>query len=179
MFLKICTGLVVVLVALAGVIALQPAEFRVVRSTVIQSSPEAVFACLNNLRQWDSWSPWIQLDPHQKVTYTGPEAGAGAAYHWVGNSQVGEGNITILASQPSSAIKMKLAFVKPFPSTADVEFELRPTGSATEVVWSMSGKNNFVSKAFCLAVGGMDKMIGPDFERGLAQLKAHFEVMAR
>lgn len=158
--------------ALGLVISLQPAAYKVSRTTQINAPPERVFALLNDYRKWDGWSPWAKLDPNMKTTYSGPDSGAGASYHWVGNDDVGEGRMTNLESRASEYLKIRLEFVKPFESTALTEFTLKPEGAGgTRVSWDMSGDQNFVSKAFSLFMGGMDGMIGADFDKGLAQLK--------
>jgi hypothetical protein len=109
-----------------------------------------------------------------KNTYEGPAAGVGAISKWVGNKKVGEGQMTISESRPNEAIGMKLEFIKPFASKADVQFSFKQEAHQTSVTWSMSGQNNFMAKAFCLFMN-MDKMIGGDFERGLGNLKALVE----
>lgn len=175
MLKKILIALVIAVVGLAVVIAVQPATFRVSRTATIAAAPADVFALVNDFHNWDGWSPWAKLDPAMKTTHAGPESGQGAVYSWVGNSDVGEGSMTITDSQPASRVAITLEFIKPFASTADNVFEFAPAAAGTRVTWTMSGDNNFLSKAFCLFMGGMDKMIGPDFERGLAQMKAAAE----
>jgi Polyketide cyclase / dehydrase and lipid transport len=170
--LPIILGVIAAIVVLFLIIvALQPADYQVQRGATIAAPAPDVFAQVNDLRKFQDWSPWAKLDPDVKNTYEGPPAGTGAITRWVGNKKVGEGNMTIVESHPSSLIKMKLEFIKPFPSTADVQFDFKPEGNATAVTWTMSGKKNFMSKAFCLFMN-MDKMVGGDFERGLANLKA-------
>jgi hypothetical protein len=169
---KILIALVVVVLGLAVVISFQPPTFRVTRTTTIAAAPANVFALVNDFHQWDAWSPWAKLDPAMKTSYGGPASGPGAVYSWVGNSDVGEGRMTIIDSQPAGRVGIKLEFVKPFASTADTVFEFAPAQAGTTVTWTMSGDNDFLSKAFSLLMGGMDEMIGPDFEKGLAQLKA-------
>src|SRR5881296_1615480 len=106
-----------------------------------------------------------------KQTYEGAPAGTGAIYAWAGNNEVGEGRMTLTESRPSDLIRIKLEFMKPFASTCATEFTFKPEGKQTAVAWSMSGENNFVAKAFCLFMN-MDKTVGGDFEKGLAQLKS-------
>ena len=175
MLKKILIALVVLLAALAAVIALQPPTFRVSRSTTIAAAPGEVFAQVNDFHNWQAWSPWLKLDPAVKTVYEGAASGTGAIFRWTGNSAVGEGSMALVDSQPPSQIRIKLAFVKPYASTADTLFEFAPAGAGTAVTWTMSGENDFISKGFCLFTGGMDKMIGPDFEKGLAQLKTVVE----
>ena len=171
MLVKILIGLVAVLAILAGVIVMQPAEYTVVRSATINAPPPVVFALINDFHQWEQWSPWAKLDPNMKTTYSGPTSGPGAAYHWIGNDDVGEGRMTIKDSTPSDKVNIDLEFIKPFESRSLTAFALRPEGSGTNVSWTMTGQNNFMSKAMTLFMS-MDKMVGNDFEKGLAQLKA-------
>lgn len=179
MLKKILIALVAVLAVLAIVIAMQPSSYRVVRTATISSPPSEVFTLINDFHNWESWSPWAKLDPAMKTTYEGSSSGTGSIYTWNGNSDVGEGRMTILESRPNDAIRVKLEFIRPFPDSSNVEFNLKPAGSGTHVDWVMFGENNFMSKAFCLFMGGMDKMVGPDFEKGLAQMKSLAEAAAR
>jgi uncharacterized protein YndB with AHSA1/START domain len=171
MLKKILLGIVGFIVVVLVVAALQPADFKITRTATIAAPPADVFAQVNELRKWEAWSPWAKLDPAMKVTYDGPPAGTGASYAWAGNSQVGEGRMTITESRSPELVRMKLEFLKPFAAVNDTEFAFKPETNQTVVTWSMSGKNNFVSKVFCLFMN-MDKMVGKDFEKGLAQLKA-------
>lgn len=156
------------------VIALQPSEFRIERSATMAAPAPAVFAQVDDFRKWQSWSPWEKLDPALKRVYEGPAAGAGAQYAWVGNKDVGEGRMTILESRPGERVRIKLEFFKPFAATNTAEFSFKPAGDATQVTWSMAGRNNFMARAICLFVN-MDKMVGGQFEQGLAQMKAIVE----
>lgn len=151
-------------------IALLPNEFQVQRSITIHNDPSVVFAHVNDFHKWDAWSPWAKLDPNSKVTFSGPDAGEGAHFTWNGNDEVGEGDMTIVSSQPHESIGIKLHFVRPMEDTADVKFTFDPTDDGTVVTWTMSGQNNFVGKIFCLFMN-MDKMVGGDFEKGLASMK--------
>ena len=137
--------------------------------------PEKIFPHVNELRNWEAWNPWAKLDPNCKMTYSGPPAGASAGYAWAGNKKVGEGRLTITESKPSQLVRLKLEFLKPFAATNTAEFTFQPEGSQTAVTWSMSGKNNFMSKAFGLFMN-CDKMIGGDFEKGLVAMKMVVEV---
>src|SRR5262249_20680584 len=125
----------------------------------------------NNLREWSRWSPYDKRDPKMKKTFEGPAAGPGATYSWNGNNEVGEGRMTIVNSKPGEVVTMKLEFSRPFKGTNEVNFKLLPTAGGTQVSWIMDGKNNFVLKAMSLFMD-MDKMVGKDFEVGLANLDA-------
>ena len=175
MFKKIVLWTIAVLaVAVSGivaVIALSPSEFRVERTARISAPPSAVFAQVNDFHKWQAWSPWEKLDPAAKTTFEGPSAGTGAVFKWAGNAEVGEGSMTIVESQPHQRIKIRLDFVKPFEDTSNVDFTFQPEGDQTVVTWTMTGRNSFIGKAFCLFMD-MDKMIGDKYEEGLANMKA-------
>lgn len=172
---KILLAVVVVILAFAGYVAVQPSGYNVTRSAKIAAPPATVFAFVNDFHHWDAWSPWAKLDPNMKVTYEGPPAGTAAIYSWVGNDKVGEGRMTVLESRPDESVRIKLDFIKPFPSTSITELSLRPESDGVTVNWTMAGENNFMAKAAMLFMGGMDKAVGPDFEKGLANLKAAAE----
>lgn len=174
MFLKIILGAAVLLGGLAIVINMQPDEFNVSRSALMNAPAEKVFAQINDHHNWEHWSPWGKLDPNMKSTITGPASGLGSVYSWSGNSQVGEGISTIVDSRADEFVKMKLEFLKPFKGTSDVEFTLKPEGASTLVTWNMTGKSNFIAKAMGLFMD-CGKMMDAQFDQGLAALKAIVE----
>ena len=178
MIKKILIAVLVLIVVFVIVVALQPSHYRIARSTTISAPPAEVFAQLNDLHKFQDWSPWAKLDPDMKQTYEGAASGTGAAYAWEGNKKVGQGRMSITDSKENELVSMKLEFIKPFASVATTEFALKPEADQTALTWSMSGENNFIAKAFCLFMN-MDKMVGGDFERGLAQLKALVENKAK
>jgi hypothetical protein len=167
-----------VIVLLVAVVATRPSDFRVTRSTAISAPPAVVFAQVNDFHNWDGWSPWARMDPEMKATYAGPAAGTGAVYSWVGNNKVGEGRMTIMESHPSDLVRIKLEFIKPFAATNTAEFTFQPQGNQTTVTWNMTGKKNFMTKAMGLVMN-MDKMIGGQFDQGLAQMKSVAETAAK
>lgn len=174
---KILIALIVVVAILAlfaGIVAMQPADFRIVRSATISAPPSEVFPKVNDFHQWEAWSPWAKLDPEAKNTFEGPAAGTGSIFKWSGNDKVGEGMMTVLESRPDELIKIKLEFIRPFPDTSITEFTFKPEGNQTMVTWSMAGTKNFMSKAVCMFMN-MDKMVGGDFEKGLANMKTVVE----
>jgi uncharacterized protein YndB with AHSA1/START domain len=168
----------VIIVVFLIIVALQPSDFRVTLSTTVVAPAEMVFAQVNELKKWEAWSPWVKIDPAMKQTYEGPSAGAGAISRWVGNNKVGEGSMTITESRPNELIRLKLEFLKPMAGTSTAEFTFKPEGRQTAVTWTMAGKNNFIAKAFCMFIS-MDKMIGGQFENGLAQMKSVAEAASR
>lgn len=168
-------GVVASLLALLLIIVeIQPADFRVSRSATMAAPPAAVFAQVNDFHKWEGWSPWAKLDPDAKVAFDGEPAGKGAKFSWSGNDKVGAGQQTILETRPEELIQIKLDFERPFKDTCTTEFAFKPVGDKTEVTWTMFGKRNFLGKAFSLLMD-CDKMIGPDFEKGLASMKANVE----
>jgi hypothetical protein len=178
MLKKILIALVAIVVVFVVVVAMQPSEFRVARTATVFAPAPAVFAQVNDFHNWEEWSPWAKLDPAAKATFEGPSAGTGAIFKWAGNKEVGEGSMTITESRPSDLITIKLEFLKPFSATNTAEFTFKPGGDQTVVTWSMAGRNNFISKAFCLFID-MDKTVGGKFEEGLARIKSVVEAAPR
>ncbi|HVY69235.1 MAG TPA: SRPBCC family protein [Verrucomicrobiae bacterium] len=162
-------GAVVVIVVV--IVAMQPAEFRLSRSTKVSAPPPAVFAQVNDFHNWENWSPWAKIDPAMKQTYSGAPAGNGAIYEWAGNSKAGAGRMTIVESRPGELVRIKLEFLKPFQAENQAEFTFHPQGNQTAVTWTMTGRKNFMFKAVHLLMS-MEKMVGGQFEQGLAQMKA-------
>lgn len=170
MLKKILIGLAVLIVLFAGFVSTRPADFKITRSTVIAASPAKVFAQVNDFHRWAAWSPWDKMDLSMKKTFEGPASGKGTMYSWAGNGKVGEGKMTLTESKAPELIQIQLDFLKPMKDTNQCEFSFKPEGKGTQVTWSMTGKHNFVSKAFCVFMD-MDKMVGGDFEKGLEALK--------
>jgi uncharacterized protein YndB with AHSA1/START domain len=174
MLKKILIALAVLVALFVIVVAMQPSEFHVERTTAIAAPPADVFAQVNDLHKWDAWSPWAKLDPNAKIAFEGPESGQGAAMTWAGNEQVGKGKMTIVESEPDEAVKLRVDFVKPFEGSSNSEFAFKPDGAGTSVTWAMSDHHNFMEKALCLIMNGK-KMIGNDMDKGLTQLKSLLE----
>ncbi|MGE3805970.1 MAG: SRPBCC family protein [Gemmataceae bacterium] len=170
---------VVILAGIVGglfvVVALQPGDFKIARGATIKAAPADVFPHINNFHNWDAWSPWAKLDPDMKTTFEGPEAGTGAKYSWNGNNKVGAGKMAILESREPRLIVIQLDFLRPMQATNTTEFLFEPESGGTHVHWEMTGTNNFMGKAFSMVMN-MDKLVGNDFEKGLAQLKAVVEM---
>lgn len=164
----------VIIAAFVIIAAMQPSGFRVTRSARIAAPAASVFPHINDLHKWKAWSPWAKLDPAAKESFEGPPAGTGAVMRWAGNNNVGEGSMTITESRAYELIRFRLEFLKPFAATNTAEFIFQPEGDDTVVTWSMSGQNNFIAKAIGLFIN-CDKMVGGQFEQGLAQMKAVVE----
>jgi uncharacterized protein YndB with AHSA1/START domain len=171
MIKKILIGLGAVIAAVLITAATRPPNFRVERSATLAASPEALFEHVNNHRKFAVWNPFMKLDPNVKNTYSGPEAGVGAVCSWEGNSDVGAGSCTIIESKPGELVRCRMDWKKPMEGTSTVDFTFKPEGGKTVVTWAMYGKNNFVGKLVSLFVD-CEKMCGPQFEKGLAELGA-------
>jgi uncharacterized protein YndB with AHSA1/START domain len=166
---KILMGLAALLVAFAAFVATRPSTFKVERTGTVTASADVAYALVADFHNWAKWSPWDKLDPTMKKTFSGAPSGEGAGYAWVGKDQVGEGAMTITAVRPNDQIVIRLEFKKPFPATNKTTFSFKPAGTSTQVSWTMEGENNFMGKAFSVFMN-MDKMVGGDFEKGLASL---------
>jgi Polyketide cyclase / dehydrase and lipid transport len=149
-------------------------SYSVERSITVKAPASRVHALVDNFRGWTSWSPWEDLDPDLERTYSGPEQGIGAHYAWSGNKKAGAGSMEITRSS-AEEIVIALAFLKPFKSTSTTLFRFARRGEAeTEVTWQMTGEQRGMMAVFG-KVMKMDKLIGPDFEKGLGRLKAAAE----
>ena len=166
--------ILLVIVAIIAIIVLlasrQPDSFRVARTATVQAPPERVFALINDFQNWLKWSPWEKLDPAMKKDFGGPPSGVGSTYGWSGNSKAGEGRMEIVESEPPSRVKLDLNFIRPFKSSNTTQFDLAPSGTGTNVNWTMNGSANLMTKIWMLFVN-MDKMVGRDFDEGLMNLK--------
>ena len=163
--------------AFIAYVSLRPDTFRISRSAVMDAAPEAIYPQINDFHSWEAWSPCARLDPDQTTTYEGSPLGAGAITSWSGNKKVGSGKMKIVESSQNERVRIKIQFIKPMKAINDVQFDLRPVGEKTEVAWTMSGRHDFMGKAFS-AFMDMDKMVGGQFEQGLANLKAIVESRA-
>lgn len=164
-------AIVAVLLAWA---ALRPDSFRVARSTTVQAPPEKLYPLISDLHQFNTWNPYGKKDPRMRGEYRGPAAGPGAAYHFEGNKDVGKGSIRIVDAAPAR-VTMELHMIEPFEGRNRVEFSLVPVaGGTTEVTWAMQGASPFIARLAGIFLD-MDRMIGRDFEAGLADLKLRAE----
>ena len=165
---------VVLVVVIAGILifaATKPDSFRVQRSASIKAPPEKIFALINDLHSHTSWSPWEKKDPAMKRTHSGAESGKGAVYEWDGNKDIGAGRMEIADSSPPTKVVMKLDFIRPFEAHNIGEFTLEPKGDSTYVTWAIYGPSPYMSKVMSIFIS-FDKLIGKEFETGLANLKA-------
>lgn len=174
MLKKILIALAAIVLIFVVVVALQPSEFQMDRSTKIAAPQADVFAQVNDFHKWEAWSPWAKLDPAAKVGFEGPPEGEGTVMTWSGNSEVGEGKMTLTESRPSELVKTRVDMVKPFEGTSTSEFTFKPEGDQTAVTWSVAAHHNFIEKALCLVMGGKT-MMSDLMEKGLAQMKSVVE----
>jgi polyketide cyclase/dehydrase/lipid transport protein len=167
---------VIVVVVIAGILiyaATKPDSFRVQRTANIKAPPDKIQALIADLKAWPAWSPYEKKDPAMKRSYGAVTAGKGATYAWEGNKDVGQGSMEILESSPQKVL-IKLDFLKPFEAHNKGEFMLVPKGDTTDVTWAIYGPSPYMSKLMSTFMD-FDKMIGRDFEQGLADLKAAAE----
>jgi hypothetical protein len=169
MIKKILLGLVAAIALFLAYAATRPADYRVERSATLAASPAALFAQVNDHRNFNTWNPFLKLDPNVKNTFSGPASGVGSACSWDGNGDIGAGTSTIIESKPGELVRMRMDWKRPMEGTATVDFTFRPAGDKTVVTWAMYGKNNFMGKVVSVFID-CDKMCGPHFEQGLADL---------
>ena len=159
---------------LFGFAATKPNSFRIQRTTRINAPPQKIFPMINDFHHWTAWSPWEQLDPNLKRKYSGAASGPGAVYDWSGNGKAGTGRMEIKDVATGRKVVIQLDFIKPIKAQNTAEFTLSPQGATTEVTWAMYGPSRFMSKVISVFMN-MDKLVGKDFEKGLAALKVEAE----
>lgn len=169
--ITIAVLLVVALGVLLAVAATKPDTFRFERSITINAGPEKIHPLINDMQRFNSWNPYNKKDPAMKTTYRGPQAGPGAAYEFDGNGEVGKGSISIIEPSGPGTVSMRLDMKAPMEASNLIDFTLRPQGNATQVTWAMHGPTPFIAKVMHTLID-MDKMLGKDFDTGLADLKA-------
>jgi hypothetical protein len=165
--------LIAIVAAFLFYVIRKPDSFAVQRQISINAMPVDIFPWINNLKNMNQWNPWSTQDAKSVISYEGPEEGPGAAYAWAGG-KMGQGRFQIVDVKLPTEINCRLLMIKPMAANNVVNFSLAPSSGPTTVTWRMSGKNGFVSKLMHTIVN-MDKMVGRDFERGLANLKALVE----
>jgi hypothetical protein len=169
--------IVLAVAALLAVASTRPSTFRIERSTHVAAPMLQVAELIDDFREWKKWSPWENIDPTLQRTYSGTDAGVGAIYEWNGQGKAGAGRMEITemrAGAERGLIAIKLDFLKPFKASNTAEFVMTPTDSGTDLSWAMFGPSLFVSKLMGVFID-LDKMVGKDFEAGLAALKRHAE----
>lgn len=164
-------AIAVLAVVLAAIGFISPKQYDVHRSVVIKAPAATVYHTVSHFQNFKNWSPWQHLDSAMTTSLEGTDGTVGAKYSWKGNDHVGEGALTFTKLEPDSYIEQELAFVKPFESRATTYMQLAAAEGGTQLTWGMKGENDFVSRIFMTVMGGMDKVIGKDYEQGLANLK--------
>lgn len=163
--------LALILIVLLGIGMANSGAYTISRSKEMAATPEQVYKVVADYNKWTKWSPWAKLDPNQTITVTGQPFTVGHHFDWKGNKDVGSGSMTITELKPNELIKQDLVFNEPQPDKSITSFIIKPNGDKTTVVWDMSGQVGLVGGIFMGVMGGMDKMIGPDFEKGLAGIE--------
>lgn len=168
-------SLVIAALAILAVASGKPDTFKVERKTTIAAPPELIYPHVADLVAWQAWSPWAKKDPAARFEFIGPSSGVGAAFAWDGNKEVGKGRMEIVEASPSSRVRYRLDFEKPFRGTNYAVFDVAQASTAgpaggTELTWTMTGDANMVTKVMDLLMN-MDRMVGRDFEAGLAEIK--------
>ena len=169
MIKKILIGLIAVIAIFLIVVATRPADFRVERSATISAPAQALFEQVNDHHKFNAWNPFLKVDPNVKNTYSGPDSGVGAVCSWDGNKDIGAGSTTITESKPGELVRERMDWIRPMTGVATVDFTFKPDGDKTVVTWAMYGTNNFMGKLVSLFMD-CDKICGPQFEQGLADL---------
>ena len=168
--LAVLTAVVILLVY----VSTRPDQFRIARKVAIKASPEAIFPFVGDLRRFNEWNPFAKADPAIKLAYGATSAGPGGSYNWDSTGQAGKGRMEITESDTPKRVAMSLQFDKPMKANNHVVFTLQPQGSATEVTWEMSGTYGILHKTMGV-IFNFDKMVGGEFEKGLADLKSQAE----
>ena len=168
---KIMLGVAAVIAVILIFAATRPETFRVERTVTIKAPAEKVFPLINDLASQMQWSPWEKLDPAMKRKLSGPSAGKGAVYEWDGNSEVGKGRIEITDSVAPTSVTLKLDMIEPMEGHNTVEFKLAAKDGVTYATWAMHGAQPYIGKLVGIFID-CDKMVGTQFESGLANLKA-------
>ena len=151
--------------------ALRSNIFRIARSTIIDAAPETIFAILNDLRRGAEWSPFERQDPNLKPVFTGPATGTGATMEWSGSKQIGAGRFSIVESVAPTHLVAALDMYRPMKASNQVTYTLEPVSARrTRLTWAMEGQMNFVARLFG-TVCNSEKMVGKEFDKGLADLK--------
>lgn len=156
----------------------ETSTYTVERSVTVQADAERVFEQIVDFRKWPAWSPWEDLDPNLQRTYSGSVEGVGSVYEWSGNRKAGAGRMEITDATRPTRVVIDLQFLKPFKSHTTTVFTLEPqSGGGTRVTWTMTGARSVAVRLMSVFTS-MDKMVGGDFERGLARLRTVAESTA-
>jgi hypothetical protein len=175
MFVKIVASLFIVIIVFLTYVSFLPSTMKISRELVIKASPEILFAYINNSKKMNEWMPWQDSDPNVKMQYSGPEQGIGSTSSWESTGKMGTGNAIIVESIPNQSVKTQLSYTQPMAMSQLAELTLTPDAAGTKVTWSVSSQNGFFSKAVGVFVN-LEKMVGDEFDKGLAKLKSIAEM---
>ena len=162
-------GVLILIALILGVVG--PKTYDVHRTAVVSGTPEQLWPLVSSLKKMQEWSPWAEKDPAMTTEYSGTDGTVGSSISWSGNDDVGKGSQTISVLEPTSKVETTLHFLEPMSGEATSYTFLKDTTDGTLVIWGLKGENGFVGKIFG-SIMNMDKMMAPDFERGLAKLTA-------
>lgn len=163
---------IVLLIGILHIVA--PKTYHVERKIIVSANIDTVFKSLCSLKDQQEWSPWASKDPNMVVEYDGIDGQPGSTTHWIGNKEVGEGEQEIMKIVPLSYIETELRFLSPFNSRSIGFFTTQKVDQGTEVSWGFKGTNSFPTTIMMVFMD-MEKAIGPDFEKGLADFKLFIE----
>lgn len=155
-------------------VALQPPDFTIVREQFVGAEPNAIFPYINNSKKANDWMPWAESDPKATMVYSGPEEGVGSTSSWDSPGKMGTGKAVVVESVPNQVVKTQLTYTKPMVMSQLAEISLKPSEKGTVVRWSVTGRNSYLGRLICTLMN-MDKMVGGEFEKGLAKLKRTVE----
>ena len=174
MIKQVARGLIVVILVVCVYVGVQPSQFAISRERLVKGSPEQIFPLINNSKKANEWMPWKDSDPSVVMVYSGPDEGVGSVSSWDGTGQMGTGRAEVVESIPNRSVKTQLTYTKPMEMSQLAEISLNPAAEGTVVKWTVVGNNNFIGRLFCLFMN-MDKMVGGEFEKGLAKLQQQVE----
>lgn len=170
MLIKILIIAVLLLGGFLTYVAVKPATSNISREIVIKATPETLFPYINNSKKMNDWMPWQDSDPGVKIEYSGPEEGVGSKSSWNSPGKMGTGNAVIVESTLNKSVKTQLTYTKPMVMAQLAEVSLTPVGGGTKVKWSVDGHNGFMFRLMGIIMN-VEKMVGGEFEKGLAKLK--------
>ncbi|WP_040282437.1 SRPBCC family protein [Psychroserpens damuponensis] len=161
--------LLILFIGFAIYVAVQPNDYTFNRSKIIKAPVPVVYNVVNDFKEWPRFSPWIEQDKDAILTFDEVTSGVGAGYSWEGEI-LGIGNAKTIDVLNNKKINQEIEFVKPFESISNINWDFEHVEEGTKVTWSMTGKQDFMTKLYVAVAGSIEKNTGPDFERGLFKL---------
>ena len=174
MFFKLLLTLTGLVSLFLVYVAFQPTDMNISREIVINAAPDKIFPHLNHSQKANAWMPWSTIDPKAQMTYSGPQEGVGSISKWDSTGQMGTGQAEVVESVLNQSVKTRLTYSKPMVMSQLADISLAPMPQGTRVRWSVQGKNSFMGRVVCVFMN-MDKVVGGNFEQGLAKLKSTVE----